>query len=270
MPNPNQIVRIIELGVQQTTHHNHRDFQLAVAALAQENARARVSAGSVTDLTDSSTGTATGDNSLQAVVTPTVVAQDGVALLAPKAAFDTQIGLLEDAHRELLTKANEMIALIAAGSPTVADLTLGAAADNIIAAMSAALTGSAAADQGVEDGTGIAEIVNARNNQASICSAINWVRVAQGLAPITDGSGGVFNKSQTEWQTNNAGPTAAAAAAGENSLTEASVEAALDALIDNVASMAAALTETNAPAIGPFVVATNNPRFKFSGGDVTP
>ncbi len=270
MPNPNQIVRIIELGVQQTGHMNSRDLQLAIAALAQENARSRVSTGAVTNLTDSSGGTPGAANALAAVVTPTVVTQNGVVSQAPKAGFDTAIGLIEDAHRELLTKANEMINLIAVGSPTVADLTLGAAADNIIAAITSDLTGVTAADVGVEDASGIAQINIARNNQASICSAINWVRVAQGLAPITDGSGGIFTKTQTEFPTDDAAATATAAAAGEDSLDETTTDAALGALRDNIASMAAALTETNAPAIGPFVVATNNPRFKFSGGDVTP
>lgn len=277
MSNKAQITRIIELGVQQVSG-NARDQKLAIAALAQENARARVSAGTVTNLTDNSSGTSGGY--LSAVVTPTTVAQDGVALLAPKAAFDTQIGLIEDAHRELLAKANEFIALIAAGSPTVGDLTNGVAADNTILAMSAALTGSAAADVGVLAAPGVADINIARNNQAAICAAINWVRVAQGLAPISDMSGGFFDKTQDSYVTQDAivgvwagewaGMGATTAAAGADSLTEASAEAALTALINNIATMAAALTEANAPAIGPFVVATNNARTRFSNGDITP
>lgn len=270
MPNPNQIVRIIELGVQQTSSINHRDMMLAIAALAQEGARARVSAGTVADITDSSTGTANGGNALTAIVSPAVVAQNGVALLAPKAGFDTAIGLIEDGHRELAVKANELIALIATGSATVEDLTLGAAANDIIAATATALTGVSAADVGVDATTGLAEINKARNNQAAIAAAINWIRVAVGLAPITDGSGGVFTRTQASYPTEDAAATAAAAAALGNSLHEVGTETALGALVDNIASMTAALTEANAPAIGPFVVATNNPRFRFVGGDVTP
>jgi hypothetical protein len=270
MAQQNQINTIIELGVSQA-NVNARDQNLAIAALAQENARARVSAGSVTDLTDNSSGTAASGNALAAVVNPTTVAQDGAALLAPKAAFDTQIGLIEDAHEELGVKASEIIALIASGSRTVSSIDAAATADDTIAAITSALTGSAAADQGVPAADGIAQIVHARNVQATLAAAINWLRVAQGLAPITDNSGGHAYISDSAWGTiADAAATGTAAAAGENSLSETTVEAALAALNNNIASMAAALTEANAPAIGPFVVATNNPRTRFSAGDVTP
>jgi len=266
MAQENQITRIIEVGVRQV-NLNARDIGLTLAALAQENARARVSAGSVTDLTDSSGGTAGSGNALAAVVTPTVVAQDGVALLAPKTAFDTQIGLIEDAHEEIGVKAAELLGLIASASyPAPASIDAAATADDTIAAITVALTGSADADQGVEDATGIAQINQARNIQATLAKAVNAVRVAQGLAPITDGSGG----SIIDYALPDAAATGTAAAAGENSLTEASVEAALSALRNNIASLAAALTEANAPAIGPFVVATQNPNWKFVAGDTTP
>lgn len=263
-----QITQVIEMGVAQSGG-NFRDITRAIAALAQENARARVSAASVTDLTDNSGGTDAGV--LAAVVSPTVVTQDGSALLAPKAAFDTQIGLIEDAHRELLTKANELIADIVPGSSvrTVEDITAGAGADDTIAAISAALTGTTSAGSGVESSSGIAQITNARNNASSICAAVNWVRVAVGLSPITDGSGGAFTMTSTNYETSDAAATGAAAGAGESSLTEASVEAALTSLRNNIATMAQALTDANAPTIGPFVVATNNPNWKFVSGDTT-
>lgn len=270
MAQQNQINTIIELGVAQA-NVNARDQNLAIAALAQENARSRVSAGSVTDLTDNSGGTAASGNALATVPSPVTVAQDGVELLAPKAAFDTQIGLIEDAHEEIGVKASEIIALIASGSREVSSISAAAGADDTIAAITTALTGSAAARLGVPAADGIAQIVQARNIQATLAAAINWLRVAQGLAPITDNSGGHAFISDSEWGAlPDAAATGTAAAAGENSLTEASVEASLDALNNNIASMAAALTEANAPAVGPFVVATHNPRTRFSAGDVTP
>ena len=266
MANENQVNRIIELGVSQVGL-NYRDQQLAIAALAQENARARVSTGSVTDLTDNSAGTA--GTALAAVVTPTKAVVDNVAAMAPKAAFDTQIGLIEDAHEEIGVKAAEFIALIAAGSPTVASIDAAATADDTIAALAAALTGTTADDEGVEAASGIAQIVHARNTQSALASAINWVRVAQGLAPFADGSGGLADKTYTGWALDDAAATGTAAGNGEMSLTDATVDAALAALRNNVATMAAMLTEANAPAIGPFVVATNNPRARFSAGDTT-
>jgi hypothetical protein len=268
MAQRNQIKQIIELGIAQA-NVNAVDLNSAVAALAQENARARVDAASVADLTDNSGGTP--GVGLAAVVTPTVVAQDGVALLAPKTAFDTQIGNIQNAHQELIAKTNAFIAAIAPGSRTLGTIAAATAADGTIAAITALLTGSAAADQGVEDATGIAQIVQARNIGSTICAAINWVRVAQGLAPITDNSGGNGYYSNTAYGPNpNAAATGTAVPAGGLSLTEVSVENALGALRNNIATMAAALAEANAPAIGPFVVATHNPRTRWSFGDVTP
>ncbi len=269
MANENQNVRLIELGVQYG-NVNYRDMLLALAALAQESARTRVAAASVPDITDSSGGTADPSGALNSVTVPASVVQDGVELLAPKAEFDTQMGLVEDAHRELLTTANLFIAAVSGGvAATVADLTSGAAADATIAAITTTLTGSAAADQGVEAASGKAQLVVARNNQASICAAINWVRTAQGLAPVADSSGGIFERTQTEYETYDAAATGTAAAAGEASLGEVETETALTRLRINISTMAAALAECDDPQIGPFVVATNNPRFRFVNADVT-
>lgn len=266
MAQQDQVKRIIELGVSQVGL-NYRDQQLAIAALAQENARARVSTGAVVDLTDSSGGTAA--SALAAVVTPTKAAVDNDAAMTPKAAFDTQIGLIEDAHEELGVKAAEFIDLIAVGSPKPSSIDAAATADDTIAAITAALTGTTADAEGVEAASGIAQIVHARNVQSALASAINWVRVAQGLAPFADGSGGLADKTYTGWTLDDAAATGTAAGNGEMSLTDASVDAALTALRNNIATMAAMLTEANAPAIGPFVVATNNPRARFSTGDTT-
>lgn len=264
-----QIKKIIEVGVSQA-NINAVDLNSAVAALAQENARARVSAGSVTDLTDNSGGTGDTATGLVAVVTPTVAAVDNVVAMSPKAAFDTQIGLIEDAHEEIGVKATEIIDLIAAGAAGVGSIAAAATADDTIAAITVALTGTTADDEGVEDATGIAQIVNARNIQSMLCAAVNYVRVAQGLPPIADNSGGLYTKAATaDWAPDDAAATGTAAANGENSLTDTTVDAALVALRTNIATLAAALTEANAPAIGPFVVATNNPSWKFIAGDTT-
>ena len=268
MAQDNQLKRVIELGVSQA-NNNARDLTLAIAALAQENARARVGADSITDLTDSTDGTA--GTALVPVVTPTIATVAGTTSMAPKAAFDTQIGIIEDAHRELAVKANEMIDAIVPGSTItkVEDLTSGAAANDTMAEITAALTGTATAGEGVDANTGIREINTARNNQSAVCAAINWCRVAQGLAPISDNSGGVFTKTAALYQTTDAVATATAAVANANSLTDATVDAALAALRNNISTLADALTDANAPAIGPFVVATNNAQTRFATGDVT-
>lgn len=229
-----------------------------------------VTAGADIVLTDSSGGTPA--TALAAVVTPTAVAQDGAASLAPKAGFDTQIGLIEDAHAEIAASLNKMIDLIAGPSyPDVDGFTLGAAADQTIDAITVDLTAVTAADVGVEDASGITQITTARNNQATLCSALNFTRVALGLAPITDGSGGLFTKgSDGSWDGVDAAATGTAAAAGELSLTDASVDAALTALRNNIATLASYVNAAeNGLAIGPFVLATNNPNWKFRAGDIT-
>lgn len=269
MAQQTQIKRIIELGVAQT-NNNYRDQQLAIAAIAQSLTRYNASI-SVGEITDNSGGT---DNSAAgAVPTPVTVAQDGTVLLAPKAGFDTQIGLIEDAHRELLTAANGFINGIVANTPgvaTVRDLTSGAVVDGTIAAISNALTGSAAADQGVDAATGVAQIVAARNTQSAIIAALNWSMVALGYDVFADGSGGVFDKTRTEFTTTDAAATGTAAAAGENSLTVTSVNEALTALRDNIASIAALINAYRlVPDIGPFVVATHNPQTRFYAAQVS-
>lgn len=265
-----QIVQIIELGVAQT-QPDHINVSRALTALAQEAARSRVAAAAPAALIDSSTGTANSANALVSVGTPVQAMKDGVTEHAPKAAFDTAVGKVDNANAELATKVNALIALIGGGTANVADVaTNAAAATGTIAALDLALAG--AATNVVAAATGTQQIVILRNNQASIASAINWCRVAMGLAPITDNSGGMFEKSQTTaWPSQDVAATAAAVTAnGAMTLTDASVDAALDALADNVASMASALNQMRGTvAIGPFVIATHNAHTRLQIADTT-
>jgi hypothetical protein len=269
MAQETQITKIIELGVRQVPS-DHRNTLLAIAALAQENARARVAAGSVTDITDNSGGTAAA--ALAAVTMPSVVTQDGAVEMVPKGPFDTRMGLVEDAHEELGVKASEIIQLIAKGSKSVANISAAASADGTIASITVPFTGTTTINTGVDAVNALEQLALARNVSATICAAVNWVRVAQGLPPITDNSGGVaYLDSATAWgPLPDAAATGPAVIAGERSLDVATTEAALGALRNNIATMAAALTEANAPAIGPFVVATQNAATRFKTGDVTP
>jgi hypothetical protein len=270
MANPKQIVQIIELGVAQT-QPDHINVSRAIAALAQEGARARVAAAAPAALTDSSTGVAIDVFTLAAVIAPTNGLKDGVAEFAPKAGFDTAIGLVEDAHSELGVKTSALIALI--GGSTAADVAAyasAAAVDDTIAAMSKALTG--VTSNCVDAVTGKQQIVIARNNQAALASAINWCRTAMGLLPLTDGTGGIFDKAVgVDWASVAQVATGTAVTAnGAATLTDVSTDLALDALADNVASMAAALNEMRGTvAIGPFVVATQNAHTRLVVADTT-
>jgi hypothetical protein len=264
MARQDQNTRVIELGVA-NVNINARDQGLAIAALAQESARARVAASAPTALTDSSTGTA--GAALVAVPLGADAVHDGGSHV-PKAGFDTTMGLVEDAHEELLAKTNELIVLIAGSTyPTVA-ASAGAAADNTIAEI-AALTG--ATNNLVPRADANAQIVIARNNQASIAGAVNVCAVALGLATLPDNSGGAFSKTATEFGIVDAAATGTAlATAGDATITLASANAALTALKNNISTLAETINEMRgALAIGPFVIATSNPQTRFVTADTT-
>lgn len=272
MPQQRQIVNLIELGVA-NPQTDFKNLQHSITALAQESARTRLSGDTPTALTDSSTGVAPSGNGLAAVVTPTKGEKDGAASFPTKASFDTEIGLVQDGHQELAAKLSEFIAVLGGQmAPTVETLAGAAAADDTIAAMGkSATTGTTNV---VDAKTGIQQIVAARNTQASLAAAVNWCRVACGLAPITDNSGGTFTKdgAQGAWPTYDQAATAAAVTAnGAETLTSASVDQALDTLADNVASLSAALNElTGSMELGPFVVATQNPHTRMVVSDTDP
>lgn len=270
MAQQTQINRLIELGVAQV-NINARDLGLAIAALAQESARARVAAAAPDALIDGTGGVSVrGEINLTAVVTPTAALVDNVAQMAPKASFDTQIGNIEDAHQELVELTNEFIGLIGGAAAATVANTAGAAGDGTLGAITVALAATTANGEAVPAQDGKVQINTARNNQAAITSAINWCRVAVGLDVITDNTGGVFDRTQSQYVTTDAAEVGAAAANGENALTLATTNAALGALRDNIAALAAALAQmTAAIDIGPFVVATNNPRTRFAAVDVS-
>lgn len=263
MAQQTQINRLIELGVAQV-NPNFRDMNLAIAALAQDLARTKLDAANLTVITDSTTGTA----AASLVAVPNGV--EGLhGISAPtKTSFDTQIGLVEDAHEELRTKINAAIVIVAGTAPRMIEAASGAAADNTAAAIAAFTNGT---DDTVDFATGNREIVRQRNNQASICAGLNYLRVALGVAPITDNTGGVFTVSSTLYPVSDAVATGPAAAdPGDPTMTAASAAAALTALKNNISTLIARTNEVlGTMAIGPFVVATNNPRTRFKSADVT-
>lgn len=271
MPNKNQITDIIELGVQQVGG-DFRNQQLAIAALAQENARKRVAAANITNMVDNSGGTASAVG-LVPIPPLVVVPQDGVTPLVMQSAAGPNMGFTMIGLMELAVKTNAFIDAIAPGSPPINYRTANPPPNNgAIPPIPPSVSSTVAPDEGML-AKEFVPVINGYINFASIlASAINWVRVAQGLAPISDMSGGTFTKLQHEWGQDwyVSGATKITASAGEDAITAASFISTFLALRDNLATLAAALTQANAPAIGPFVVATNNARTRLSAGDVTP
>ena len=262
-----QIKQIIELGVSHRQMNDHL-VQDAVAALAQEAARARVAASAPGALTDSTGGT--GGAALVAIVTPTKGVVDGVTAFSPKAGFDTATAAIEAAHKELATTLNLFLARITGASGPRITMTAGGVTNATLEAITSALT--AAASGTLDATTGIAEINKARNVQAALASAMNYCRVAMGLAPIADGSGGLFNRTTSGWNVDAfvRAVTASSPANGGETLTDATVDAALGALRNNISTIAMVLNVMRGTLnIGPFVVATSNPRTRLVAGDVT-
>lgn len=273
--------RLIELGVAQV-NMNARDLGLAMASLAQDQARNRLyvastavavddgaagvelSTPTITALTDNTTGT--GATSLVAV--PVGVAAAHGASAPTKASFDTQMGLVEDAHQELVDQINLMIGAVAGSTARAASDTEGADGDGTLAEIAAF---SNSADDSVDLVTGNAQIVIARNNQAALAAALNYIRVAVGVAPFTDSTGGNFAVSATEYVLVDAAATGDAIdTEGQITMSAASALASLNALKNNISSMCDLSDELIGElAIGPFVVATNNPRTRFTLADTT-
>lgn len=263
-----QLNQIIELGVSHRQMNDHIVHD-AVVALAQEAARARVAASAPTALTDSSGGIAASGFALAAVVTPSEATVDGVAQFIPKAGFDTATAAIDAGHGELSVKVNALLALIGGATGVAFAGTFGGTTNGTVEVIT--LPSKNAANP-VPAATAKAELTKARNVQAALASAINYARVAMGLAPLTDGSGGLFTRTIDGWDVNDdaRAATAAAASVGAQTLNETETTAALQALKNNVASMAAAVNQMRGTIdIGPFVVATSNARGRFLGGDVT-
>lgn len=266
-----QLTQIIELGVEYR-QMNTNIMHDAIVALAQERARARVAASAPAALTDNSGGTAAATKTLAAVPTPILGVVDTVTAFSPKTGFDAAIVTVLNAHGELIAKTNAFLTLIVGASgPTITPPAGAAAADGTVGAVTVALT--AAATGCVPGAAGRAEIVKARNMQAQIASAINFARVAMGLDTLSDGSGGTFDRTYAGWDAEangSAGSGTAVSTAGDVTLTDASVDAALVVLTNNIATMAGVLNQMRGTlAIGPFVVATSHARNRLRGADVT-
>ena len=267
MPQRTQIKRIIELGVAQV-NLNAVDTGLALAALAQENTRNRIAAAAIGATADASGGTADPNYTLGAIVTPTTGTVNGADTFADKTGFDAAITSLNGSHATIRDAVNAVLAAIQGGAAygrQVQDPGVAAAAIAAITPLAGATAGA------VDSATAIQQLVTARNNQASLAGAINYCRVASGLEPLRDGSGGKFTKSITAYPMALQDATGAGLTGSGTSLSLEGTNLALTAIADNIASMVAAVNEVaSAPDIGPFVVATHNPHTRWPVGNTTP
>jgi hypothetical protein len=272
---------ITQLGVQRV-QWDHVMTQDAITALAQELARQRLKAATsigidtsadpvepvaaaIGALTDSTGGTADTDYDLAAVVTPTIGIVDGVTAFSPKAGFDTAVSAINNAHFELADRVNEMLHAILGfdnDGPVYITGMSGTSPDGTIGAITSALT--AATSGCVEAAGGIREINKMRNYQSTLVAAINFLRVAIGLEPLQDGVGGFVasDEERLGWDVDdlNGSSTGTAATSGQQTLTDATVDAALGAVRNNISTLALALNDMRGDlGFGMGVVATSAP-----------
>ncbi len=161
-----------------------------VRKVAQWIARDAVVAASITGLTDSSGGTAGATyRTFDSVVGVSDNDITGDTTGVQAAAFNTAADLVMDAYREILEDANEVFAEIDLGD---ADEGPGAATDNIIAALTVAITANVGNTDAATFATAAAVIVDLLHAQALAVHAVDDAREAVGLArshPSSAGSG---------------------------------------------------------------------------------
>lgn len=265
-----QLLRVIELGVS-SANMNSVDQVRAIAALAQEAARNRVEAASLTDIAaDNSTGSADTDGILAAITLPTATTADGVILMAPKAGFDTAIGVIADNQADIAEVLNTVLATV--GSPRSVDHSdIAADPDGTLAAVTSALTGVADTTC-LDAATGRARLRTLANNTSALAGAINYAAIALGMLPLTDNTGGTFSiNADGSTDLVDAAASGTAVTTGADSLPEVATETALAALTDSLATMAAwvsAMVGVTAANGGPLVVATSNAGTRFKDADV--
>lgn len=197
--------------------------------MAIDNARTKFSALDITKQTDNTTGTAA--TSIAAVVNPVVHITTGSATAAPKAGFDTAIGKLANCAGSYANMLNYYLAELGLPVVTVpSTITITAALPALDKTLSGVTTTG-----GLSPATGLAQIAVAKNNLATLIKATNDLRVALGYGVLTDASGGIASNTRT--LVDDTATAASVDASAVNSLSDASVDAALGKLADNYASL---------------------------------
>lgn len=217
----------------------HDDVVKALRGLAQDNARNRIEVASLTDVTDSTGGTA--GTTTVAVTTPsafTVTATDA----SPKAGFDTATGKLANCAAEFADFLNPILATLGLEQIVQGNGTVGSA--GTLAALDLTLTAvDGSGSTALEAVSAAAQIVIARNNQATILRKINEICTAVGDNTLANNTGGTPDKT-TFTLDDRAATSAGVDGTALSTLSDTAVDAALTALGNNYATMAAHINTT--------------------------
>lgn len=192
-------------------------------------------------ITDSSGGTANTSlpPEMEANVNPDVFTTAGTDC-APKAGFDAQLVIIENAHSELATKVNELIrfnnALASIGLLT--DDT-GVSGNGTIESMSVNLTATTGSTNCVDATTALARMTTIKNNNATLTGKINELSALYGMEPLTYNEGGTASADDTI--ENIAATAAGNDGSADATLADADVDAWLFINRNNISTMAARL-----------------------------
>lgn len=211
---------------------NGRTVETVVLELVKAHGRSVVA--SVTDLTDSSGGTADANGVLLGATTLTNAANVGTNL-AQKVATETALGLVKDALAELFTKANEYATKL--DIATVVYNGGGAATDGTIAALTVATTAAATGAQAATSNATIAEI-----NRAvfSLSTLVNKLALATGVKKLDNSA------IKTTFVSTVPAITGGVGTAADPGVTKVAFDAELVKIRTNVATIAAKLNALNA------------------------
>jgi len=169
----------------------------------------------LTDLTDNLSGTVS--NTLAAMTLPVAFETVGTDC-APKAGFDTAIGVIANNVADLATRAN--LLLTRYNLPVITDGGLGAA-DTTLATHLVDLTEVTGTTVCVEDATGIARCTAIRDAVASLGAKCNLLAPYFGAVALTDSTGGTVSSAIGVIATATA--TGVSGAAGANASLEGTV-----------------------------------------------
>lgn len=192
--------------------------------------------GALTDLTDSSGGTASDVLAALGAFTPYTTAGTD---LAPKAGFDTEIAKWRNNFADLTARVNILRGKL--GLPQLTDSSAGTANTTIesVSVNLTAVTGSG--NTGLAVGSANTTLTAVKNNLATLAAAINDLADEFGVVALTDNTGGTASGSKTIV----AMPDSGAGVDGTSlsSAADTEVDAKLVILRNAFASLAAKLNE---------------------------
>lgn len=221
------------------------DGTLAAAVMSLAQGHARRVAASLSDITDNGGGT-NDVGGLRDPGTFTPFEESGTASTA-KAEFETAVGGVRDAIKEIVAQCNTIRAKVPAFD-ALTDSMGGTAADGTIAAIDDSMTAAAADLVAVDGANAVFATLNARMSQA--CFYVNKLRAACGMSAIASelddysGMSGTFAAVSTD-----TGTAVDGSDAEENAtVSKAEADAKLDVMSDNIKTLSTALNAITADA----------------------